>query len=73
MLDLGQAVFDPIPLTAHVEHVRNQGGGRAVGVARGKGELDAIVGEDGVDLVGNRADQRHEEGRGGDPVSSEQG
>ena len=62
VLDLGQAVLDPVLFAAHVEHVCDEGCGRAVGVARREGELDAIVSEDGVDLVGNRLDQRDEEG-----------
>lgn len=79
--DLGEAVLDPVLFAAHVEHVCYESCCRAVGVARREGELDAprhclsdqwrsngSIGEDGVDLVGNRLDQRDEEGRGGDPV-----
>lgn len=81
VLDPGQPVLDPMLFTAHVEHVRDPGGGRPVGVARREGELDAprhclsdqwrsngSIGKDGVDLVWNRLDQRDEEGRGGDPA-----
>lgn len=39
----------------------------AVRVARREGELDPIVGENGVDLVGDSRDQSFEEGRGGGP------
>lgn len=40
---------------------------RTVRVARREGELDPIVGENRVDLVGNSRDQSFEEGRGGGP------
>jgi hypothetical protein len=57
MLDLGQVVRDPLFAAAHVEHVHHIGGCGAICVARREGELDAIVGENGVDLIGNRLDQ----------------
>ena len=38
------------------------------GVARREAELDAIVGEDRVDLVGHRLDESCEKGRGGDTI-----
>ncbi len=68
MPDLGPAVLDPVLFAAHVEHVRDKGCGRAVGVAWRESELDPVVGEDSVYLVRNRLYQRDEEGRGGDPV-----
>jgi RHS repeat-associated protein len=68
VLDLGQPVLDAVLLAAHVEHVRDEGCGRAFSVARREGELDPVVGEDSVDPVGNCLDQCDEEGRGGDPV-----
>jgi hypothetical protein len=37
-------------------------------VARREGELDAIVGEDSVDLVGHGLDQGRQEGGGGCPA-----
>jgi hypothetical protein len=52
MVDLGEAVFDAILAAAHIEHMRHEPCGWAVGVARWKPELDAVVSEDGVDLVG---------------------
>ena len=67
MLDLGQTMLDAVFPAAHVEHVRDPGRGRAVGIARREGELDAVVGQNRVDLVGNRLDQGDEKGRGGDP------
>jgi hypothetical protein len=81
VLDLGEAVFDPVLFAVHVEHVRDEGCGRAVGIAWRESELNpprhflsdqwssnGSIGEDGVDLVGNRLDQRDEEGRDGNPV-----
>ena len=68
VLDLGQSMFDAVLPAPHVEHVRDKGCGRSVGIAWWEGELDAIIGEDGVDLVGNRLDERDEEGRCGNPV-----
>ena len=40
MLDLGQAVRDPIFVAAHVKHVRHRGGCGAIRVARRKSKLD---------------------------------
>ena len=51
-----------------VEHVRHVSCRRAVRVARREGELDAVVGENGVDFVGNGRDQGFEEGRGRRPL-----
>jgi len=81
VLDLGQSMLDAVLSAAHVEHLCDKGCGRPVGIARREGELDpprhclsdqwrsnGSIGEDGVDLVGNRLDQRDEEGRCGNPV-----
>jgi hypothetical protein len=65
MLDLGQPMFDPVLLAAHVEHVCRVSCRRAVRVARWESELDPTVGENCVDLVGDGRDQSFEEGRGG--------
>lgn len=62
VLDLGQSMFDAVLPAAHVEHIRDKGCRRPVVITRRDGELDTIIGEDGVDLVGNRLDQRDEEG-----------
>ena len=67
MLDLGQPMFDAILPAAHIEHMRHVSCRRAVRVARRESELDAIVGENGVDLVGDSRDQSFEEGRGRGP------
>lgn len=57
VLDFGQAVFDAVLAASHVKHVRHVGGCRPIRVARREGELDAIVRQNGVDLIGNRRDQ----------------
>jgi len=64
MLDLGAAVLNPVFLAAHVEQMGDVRGGRAIRVARRKRELDAVVRQHGVDGVGNRGDQRDQEGGG---------
>ena len=47
-------------ISKHVRHVTRR---RTIGVSRREGELDAIVGENGVDLVWHGRDQGDEEGR----------
>ena len=64
MFDFGQPVLDPVLATAHVEHVRHVSGRGTVGVTRREGELDAIVGENGVDFVGNGSYERDQKRRG---------
>ena len=59
--DLGQPVFDPVLTTAHVEYVRHVGGRGTIGVARRKGELDAVIRQNSVDRVGHSGDQRDKE------------
>src|SRR5665213_1371517 len=66
MLDLGQSMFDSIFPAAHIKHMRHVSCCRTVCVARWESELDPIVGENRVDLVGDSRDQSFEEGRGGD-------
>jgi len=61
MLDLCQPVLDAILLAAHVEHVRHISGCWSIGVAGREGELNAVVGEHGVDFVGNGLNQIHQE------------
>lgn len=62
MVDPGEAMLDPIVPTAHREHMRDVAGCRTVGVARRKAELDAVIGQDRVNLVGNGGDQGDKEG-----------
>ena len=62
MIDFGEAMLDAIFPAPHSEHVSNETSSRTFGVARWETELDAVVGENRVDLVGNRRDERDEEG-----------
>jgi hypothetical protein len=64
MLDLGQPMFDAILLAAHIKHMCRVSCRRAARVARRESELNPIVGENRVDLVGDSRDQSFEEGRG---------
>lgn len=59
MVRLGQPVFDPVRLADHVEAHRP--GADGVPVAGLLGELDAVVGQYGVDLVGHRLQQALQE------------
>ncbi len=68
MFDLGEAVFDPVFFTSHVEHMGDVGSWRAVSVARRKRELDAVVRQHGVDFVWDCCDQRDQDGGGRAPV-----
>lgn len=67
MLDLSQPMLDPVLPAAHVEHMRGVSCCRAVRIARWEGELDPIVGENRVDLVGDGRNKGFEEGRGRGP------
>jgi len=72
MLHFGQAVFDAILATTHVEHVGHVALRWSVGVARWERELDAVVGQNGMDPIGHRLNQGHEEGgRRGSPGLSD--
>ena len=62
MVRFGERGFDAVFPAAHVEHVGDVPGCGAVFVTQRKGELDAIVCKDGVDLVGNGFDEILEEG-----------
>lgn len=68
MLDLGAAVLNPVFLAAPVEHRGDVRGGRAVSGARRKRERTPVVRQYGVACVGNRCDQRDQDGGGGAPV-----
>lgn len=63
-----EPVFDPVFLTSHVEHVGQLCCRWSVLVARRESELDAIVGENDVDFVGNGLDECFQESRGCFPV-----
>lgn len=53
MIDLGEAMLDPMFSAAHIEHVGNVPGSRTLGVARREPELDAVIGQNCVDPVGH--------------------
>jgi hypothetical protein len=57
MVDLGEAVLDVVLAAAHGEHVCHRASRRAGGVAWRITELDAVVGQDRVDLVRHGCDQ----------------
>lgn len=63
MLDLGEMVFDAFLAAAHIEHMGHVAGSWAIGIARRKAELNAFVGENSVDFIGDGSDQGDEEGR----------
>ena len=46
---------------AHLKHVHREAGGGTVGVARREVELDAVVGQHGVDLMRDGGDQGFKE------------
>jgi hypothetical protein len=65
MLDLGKSVLDAVLAAAHVKHMGHVPGRWAIGVARRKRELNAVVGEHGVNFVRNGFNKRRQEdGRG---------
>ena len=64
MLDLGQPMLNAILMAAHVKHVRYVLGRWTICVARRKRELNAVVSEYDVNLVGNGFDESHQESRG---------
>ena len=57
MVGLGQPVLDAMLAAAQIEHVRRKARGWTVGISRRQGELDAIVGEHGVDGVRHSCNQ----------------
>ncbi|MDB5578151.1 MAG: hypothetical protein JWR80_3327 [Bradyrhizobium sp.] len=69
MPDFGEPMLDAVLVAAHVEHVRHVPRCGTIGVARREGELDAVIGQDGVNLVRHRSDQGDQEGGGGRPAS----
>ena len=69
MVGLGQPVLDPVRLADHVEHCACAATSRCIGVARLLGELDAVVGQNCVDFVGNGLEQGDEERTGRFPAS----
>ena len=62
VVELCEAVLDAVLPAAHGEHVGHVSCRGPVGVARRITELDAVVGQDRMDLVGNSSDQGDQEG-----------
>ena len=62
MVDLGEVVLDAILVASHVEHVGDVSRCWPIGVTWRIPELDAIIGEHGMDRVGHGFDQDEEEG-----------
>src|SRR5215831_11321800 len=62
MIGLGQPMLDPVLTTGAVERVTAEPGGRAGPVLWQIGELDSIVGEHDLDLVGHSGDKGLQEG-----------
>src|SRR5665213_2682827 len=61
MIGFGQPVFDSMNETEPVEGMATEARGWPLPVLRQIGELDAVVGEHGVDAVWNGLDERFEE------------
>lgn len=64
VVGLGESVLDSMKVADPVEGVSTEACGWALPILRQIGELDAVVGEHGVDAVWNGFDERFEEGRG---------
>ncbi len=62
MLDLGEPVVAAVLAPAHGEHMRHGSCRWTVCVAWREGELDAIVGENAMDLGGDRRAQSFQNG-----------
>ena len=60
MVRLGQPVLDAVGFAKHVEHMHAPPGRGSETVLRQIGELETVVGEQGVDFVGNGFDQGFE-------------
>ncbi len=61
MLDFVEPALDPVLPATHVEHVRDVSGRGPIRVARRERELNAIIGQDGMDSIGHGRDQSHQE------------
>ena len=63
MVGLGESVLDVMSQTYPIKEVSSPAGRGAVAVLRQIGELDAVVGEHGMDAIGHGCGQRLEERR----------
>lgn len=57
MVDLGEAMLDAVLPAAHGEHVGHVSSRRPISMAQRIAELDAVVGQNRVDVVGNGGDR----------------
>ena len=62
MVRFGEPVLDAVFPAAHIEHVGGVAGRWAIGVSWRERELDAVIGEHGVDFIGDRFDEGCQEG-----------
>ncbi len=62
MPDLGEAMFNAIFATPHIEHVGHVSSGWSIGIAWREGELDPVIGQNDVDLVGHGLDEGFQKG-----------
>jgi hypothetical protein len=68
MVRFGQPVLDAVFPAAHIEHMGGVTRGWAIGIPWRERELNAVIGENGVDFVGDRFNEGCQEGRRGHPV-----
>ena len=62
MVRFGEPVLDAVFLAAHIEHMGGVPRGWAIGISWREGELNAVIGKNGVDFVGDRFDKGCQEG-----------
>ncbi len=62
MVRFGEPVFNAVFLAAHIEHMGGVLRGRTLGISWRERELDAVIGENGVDFVGDSFDKGCQEG-----------
>ena len=68
MVRFGEPVLDSVFPAAYIEHVGGVTRGWAIGVPWREGELNAVIGEHGMDFVGDRFDEGCQEGRRGHAI-----
>jgi len=68
MIGFGKSMLDTVPPTYAVEWMAPETGGGSLTVPGTVGELDAVVGEHGMDAIRNGFDERFEEGSGSSHV-----
>ena len=62
MVRFGEPVLDAVFPTAHIEHMGSITRGRAIGISWRERELNAMIGENSVDFVGDSFDEGCQEG-----------